>query len=214
MMLWPWVYIYLVKTQLSIFGGVYPEVKLGSRGNSILKKIFWGTTELFSIACVAPFCLLSQSWEENNTQNVSFNPNTVRTSKAPESIQFKPFVLHKKDRAQRAKSCLQVLCLDHCPWTWLGSESHSSFLERAASLFRLNPLCCRVALSTSGPSWTASSASLRRTQRAKRQGCHTCVNSLKTANSLCWPPASCISWVRRGPRLTTPPNTSASSITE
>lgn len=74
-------------------------------------------------------------------------------------------------------------------------------------------LLLRAVLNTREPLWTASSALLRRTQRAKRQACLTSANSLRTASSLCWPLESSTSWGRKGPKPTILPNIFASSTT-
>ena len=109
------------------------------------------------------------------------------------------------------------LLLPGCLWSvvpWACLSSRPAFVSWGCEIFaQLDPSLCRVALSTSVPLWTASSASSRRTQRARRQDCHTCASSLRTASSLCWPPASCTCWARRGPRPTTLPSTFALSTT-
>ncbi len=83
-------------------------------------------------------------------------------------------------------------------------KTHSDLLSRP----------CRVVLSTSGPSWTASSASSRRTRRAKRRAWPTCASSSRTASTRCWPRRSCTYWAKRAPAPPSPPSTSASSSTE
>lgn len=72
---------------------------------------------------------------------------------------------------------------------------------------------CRAVLITSGPSWTASSASSRRTQRAKRQAWPTCASSSRTVSTRCSPQRSCTCWAKRARAPRSPPSTSASSST-
>lgn len=91
-------------------------------------------------------------------------------------------------------------------------ESTSTIMLSCSPI--LNQLAShRAASSTSGPSWTASSASLRRTPRAKRRAWPTCASSSRTASTRCWPPRSCTCWARRDPAPHNPPSTSASFST-
>lgn len=79
---------------------------------------------------------------------------------------------------------------------------------------RIDHFChCRAASSTSGLLWTASSASSRRTLRAKRRAWPICVSSSRTVSTQCWPPRSCTCWAKRGRGPRSPLSTSASSST-
>lgn len=71
----------------------------------------------------------------------------------------------------------------------------------------------RAALITSGPSWIASSASSRRTPRAKKRAWRTCASSSRTASTRCWRPRSCTCWAKRARARRSRPSTSASSST-